>query len=223
MKISAIIPAKGNSERIQNKNLLKINNKTLVYQACEKVLNCKFIDNVYLDTESDEIKYNVKDLIPKGLKIIHRPFCLANNDIGANEMMIYGLHSIDECDLLLQTFCTSPLLTASTIDNCIQNYLENGYPKHDSFFTVLEVQEYFWKNSKTPMNFSTKELPNSFELDKLYMETHGLYGIMTSSLIETQTRVGKNPMLIKVPRLESLDINNREDVELIERVMNAAK
>lgn len=221
MKINIIIPAKGTSERIQNKNLLKINNQTLVYQACKKVLSCKFVDNVYLDTESDEIKYEVKDLLSMGLKLIHRPACLANNDIGANEMMIYGLHSISDCDLLLQTFCTSPLLKAETIDKCIQKYLDEGYPKYDSFFTVLEMQEYFWQNNK-PMNFSTKRLPNSFELDKMYMETHGLYGIMTSALIETKTRVGKNPMLLPISRLQSLDINIEEDLKLVKRVMNAS-
>ena len=83
------------------------------------------------------------------------------------------------------------------------------------------MQEYFWQNNK-PMNFSTKRLPNSFELDKMYMETHGLYGIMTSALIETKTRVGKNPMLLPISRLQSLDINIEEDLKLVKRVMNAS-
>jgi N-acylneuraminate cytidylyltransferase len=93
--------------------------------------------------------------------------------------------------------------------------------KHDSFFTVVDVQEYFWKNGKA-YNFSTKELPNSFELDILKMETHGLYGITVDSLLKNKTRVGNNPMMINITKMESLDINVEEDLQLIERIMNAS-
>ena len=221
MKANIIIPAKGTSDRLKNKNLLETDGESLVYRACKKLLRCNNIDNVYLDTESDEIKHDIKPLLSRGLKLIQRPRSLACNDIGANEMMVYALHSAEECDLLLQTFCTSPLLRAETIDDCIRIFLDNGFPKHDSFFTTIDVQEYFWKDNK-PMNFCEKELPNSFELEKMQMETHGLYGITTESLIQTKTRIGFNPMLINISKIESLDINTREDMDLIERILNAS-
>jgi len=217
MKINIVIPAKSSSTRIKAKNMIKINGKSLVYLACEKVLKCKNIDNVYLDTDSQEILSNINELIPKGLKIIKRSPLLANNDIGANEMMIYALHSTEECDLLLQTFCTSPLLSSETIDNCIERFLSNGSEQFDSFFTVVDIQEYLWKNNE-PINFSKEQLPNSFELEKIQVETHGLYGIRPTSLLENKTRVGKNPMLIGISKLESFDINEKEDIEILERL-----
>lgn len=222
MKINLIIPAKGTSKRIKNKNLHQINGKTLVFLACEKALKCNNVDGVYLDTESDDIISSVKPLFSKGLRLIKRHPSLATNDIGANEMMIYGLHSVDECDVLLQTFCTSPMLTSKTIDHCIEKFINHGLPKFDSFFTTVDIQEYFWKNGKS-YNFSIKELPNSFELDVLKMETHGLYGITVDSLLRSKTRVGNNPMMIGVSKIESLDINVDEDLELIERLMNVTK
>ena len=72
MKISIIIPAKGTSERLTNKNMLEINSKSLVYRACEKCLNSSLIDNVYLDTESEIMINSVSELVGKGLKIIKR-------------------------------------------------------------------------------------------------------------------------------------------------------
>jgi len=222
MKINIVIPAKGKSQRISNKNLYQINGKSLIYLACEKALNCKNIQNVYLDSESPDIIHSVKPLFNAGLKLINRHYSLANNDIGANEMMVYALHSVEECDILLQTFCTSPLLTSETMDKCIEMFVNKGIPKHDSFFTTTDVQEYFWKDNKA-YNFCTKNLPNSFDLPVLKMETHGLYGITTSALLEHKTRVGKNPMLITVPKIESLDVNVKDDLNLIERLMNAAK
>lgn len=217
MRINLIIPAKGSSQRIKNKNLCVVNGKSLVRLACEKALQCKNVSNVYLDTESEEIEYQVRDLLKEGLKIIKRPHELANNDIGANEMMVYGLHSVSECDVLLQTFSTSPLISSETIDDCIEKFLSN-FEKYDSFFTVIPVQEYFW-NESSAINFNPDKVPNSFELEKMYMETHGLYGIKTSTLIEKQTRVGFKPMQIEIPKIESFDVNVLEDLEIVERLM----
>lgn len=216
MNISIVIPAKGHSQRVHNKNLYRINGKSLVYQACEKVLNCKSINSFYLDTEDEAIIKDCEDLTSQGLQIIQRPKELATNFIGANELMIYALHSIDHCDLLLQTFSTSPLITAKTIDTCIEQFLDSK--DYDSFFTVTVQQEYLWNEDGKPINFSPVKLPNSFQLDKLYVETHGLYGIFTDTLLKTKTRIGYKPLLIPISLIEGMDINTEEDLEIIRRL-----
>ena len=220
MKIVAVVPAKGVSQRLENKNLYKINGATLIERACQKLLASKYIDAVYLDSESEAIKMHCEHLFSKGLKFIKRPKELATNETGANEMMIYGLHAIEECDLLIQTFATSPMITLETIDNCIENFLKEG-SDYDSFFTVTKMQEYFWDDQNNPINFDTTELPNSFELPPYFMETHGLYGIFTKSLLKTKTRVGSKPMLIEVPKIESLDVNDKEDLAMVELLLTS--
>ena len=160
MKVSLVIPAKGTSERVKNKNLIVINGKTLVRLACEKALMCDEVDNVYLDTESEAIIRDVLDLEKNGLCILKRPKELADNEIGANEMMMYALHQVDETDVLCQTFCTSPLITHTTIDDCISKFRKSN---NDSFFTVIKTQEYFWFDGK-PLNYSLDNVPNSFDM-----------------------------------------------------------
>ena len=67
-KIVAIIPIKQNSQRVKNKNFKKINNIPLYELTLKKLKKCNF-DEVYVDTDSDEIKkYCVKNKI----NIIHR-------------------------------------------------------------------------------------------------------------------------------------------------------
>ncbi len=217
MNISAVIPAKGKSNRVKNKNLYKIRGKSLIYRACEKTLNCKTISNVYLDTESDAIIEDCKDLITVGLKVIKRPKELANNYIGANELMVWALHSIEPCDLICQTFATSPMLTSKTMDNVINKFL--SLKGHDSFFTVLKLQEYFWTEKNYPMNFHVDRLPNSSELVPIFMETHGLYGIYPEVLLEGKTRIGKNSTMISIPKIESIDIDTEEDLEIARKLL----
>lgn len=217
MKIIAIIPAKGSSIRLKNKNLLSIGGESLVRIACKKALCSKYINEVYIDTESDFVLAQVQDLYREGLKVLKRPASLASNRTGANEMMMYGVHSVSECDVLLQTFSTSPTLTVETIDKSIEKFIEN-YEKYDSFFTVVKMQEYFW-DGKKEVNFNRKELPNSFELETMYMETHGLYGIKTEALIKNKTRIGENPLMIEVSKTESIDIDDYEDFLTAQGVM----
>ena len=52
MKIVAIIPIKKKSERVKNKNFLKINNKPLFQYLLEKVKKCDF-DEIYVDSDSE--------------------------------------------------------------------------------------------------------------------------------------------------------------------------
>lgn len=51
----AFLPVKGNSERIENKNCKLLDGKPLFLHTLEKLASCDFIDEVYLDSEADEI------------------------------------------------------------------------------------------------------------------------------------------------------------------------
>ena len=217
MNISVVIPAKGSSDRLREKNLIKVLDYSLTEMACEKFLKSKVIDNVYLDTDSEKIIDDVLHLFSKGLKLIRRPKELANNKITANDLIIYALHSIDKCDLILQSFVTSPLLKIETIDRCIKKFLNSK--KHNSFLTVESTQEYWWTKDGKPANFDTNKLPNSIDLEKIYKETHGLYGIYTNTLFKSKNRFGSNPMLIKISKVEGLDINDADDLKFLKAIM----
>jgi len=218
MKTTIIIPAKGTSTRLKNKNLLKIGEKSLVYLACEKCLKVSNIDYVYLDSESQEVIDDVSALIKHGLRIIKRPKYLASNEYSGNDLIVYEQTVIEKSDLILHTYATSPLITHSTIESCIQQFSESsGY---DSFFSAMHFQEYIWDNNG-PINFSLDTLPNAIDLPKqTVVETHGLYGITDSALSLYKRRLGAKVLPIEIPRSQSLDINYVEDYRLLEVLWN---
>jgi CMP-N-acetylneuraminic acid synthetase len=51
-KIVAFVPAKGSSDRIENKNTRLLDGLPLYLHAIRVVRSCEFIDEVYLDTDS---------------------------------------------------------------------------------------------------------------------------------------------------------------------------
>ena len=221
MKITAVIPAKGNSDRLKDKNLVKISDASLTEMACEKFLKSKVIDEVYLDTDSEKIIDDVYHLFAKGLKLIKRPKELANNNITANDLIIYALHRIEKCDLIIQSFVTSPLLKIETIDQCIKRFLQSK--NHDAFLTVENMKEYFWSKKGIPTNFDINVLPNSVDLKSIYKETHGLYGIYTKSLFQNKNRFGSKPLMIETSKIEGLDINDSEDLKILRAIIEYEK
>ena len=54
-KIIAIIPARGGSKGIKLKNLLKINNKSLIKIASEVLREVKYIDKIILSSDHESI------------------------------------------------------------------------------------------------------------------------------------------------------------------------
>ena len=66
-KILVIVPAKGNSKRLKNKNILKINRLPLVIRSAKEALKSKYVDELIVSSESKRIldickKYNINTL-----------------------------------------------------------------------------------------------------------------------------------------------------------------
>ena len=65
MQIIAIIPARGGSKGIPNKNIKKLNGKPLIAYSIEKALESNYINDVYVSTDCPLIakigrEYNAK-------------------------------------------------------------------------------------------------------------------------------------------------------------------
>ena len=219
MIVNAVIPAKGTSTRVKGKNLRRNSEgKSLTYLACEKCLQVSAIDNVYLDTDSQEIINDVEGLLVRGLKILHRPLELqrevpGNNRI--NELLVHAAENSEPCDIILHVHVTAPLLTAGTLQRAIEEYIEN-IDTHDSFFTATHFRDYLWTPDHQAVNFDPAgELVNCADLPKFWLESHGAYGIKTTALASLKRRVGRSPLPIEIPDIEAFDVNSEQDLKLL--------
>ena len=135
----------------------------------KKLKKCNF-DEVYVDTDSDEIKkYCVKNKI----NIIHRLKSLSKNTANGNDLLNYHAKIID-ADFYFQLFITAPLIKISSINNCISILKKSK--KHDSILTVQSLYTWFWFKKK-PVNYNPKILPRSQDAQPIIVETTALYGI----------------------------------------------
>ena len=212
-KIVAFIPSKGTSSRVKGKNAKKLGNKSLFLHVLDTALECDTIDEVYLDSESEEIFKLAKGRKHKELK---RDPKLATNDTDGNELLLNESSKVD-ADIYIQILPTAPFLSKETINRSVFNLIISK--DNDSSFAVIKDYCYLWDNSNSPKNYDPLKIPNSVDLDPTIIETMGLYIITKESLLKRKCRIGNNPLLHEVPLIESIDINTLEDFNFAEVIL----
>ena len=205
MKVVAFLPAKGTSSRVESKNLKLLDGKPLFLHTLEKLMECDFIDEVYLDTESDQ----VIDLASEtNCKVFKRDKDLASNASDGNKLFLNEVNHVD-ADIYIQILGTSPFIDINTIKQGIDAITNSDY---DSAVLIRNEKLYTW-NKKGP-NYDIEDIPNSFNLDDTIIETMGLYIVKKQTALETLRRVGNKPYLLEATPLEAIDVNWPEDFEL---------
>jgi len=210
-KTVAIIPIKSKSERIPGKNLKKINGVPFYQFLLKKLKKCNF-DEVYIDTDSKQVKEFAKK---NNFYVINRLKRLSTKNANGNDLLNYHFKLI-KADYYFQLFVTSPLLSVKSINKCIRKLTTNK--KIDSIFTTKSVYTWFWFKKK-PVNYNPKVLPRSQDSIPVIYETTGLYGIKREALKKYKSRIGKNPFFFEVDDHEALDIDNKKDLSYFKYIL----
>ena len=206
MKVVAFLPAKGSSERIANKNTQLLNGKPLFLHTLEKLCECDFIDEVYLDSESDEILNWAPYLRYVPLK---RDPALATNKTDGHQMFFNEVRQV-EADIYIQILCTSPFIEKETIKRGIDILASSE--RYDSAVLAKKEKQYTWQGSRPA--YDETHIPNSVNLPDTVVETMGLYIMKGEAARRLQRRYGNNVCLLEAKPIEAVDVNFPDDFAL---------
>lgn len=205
MRIVAVVPIKLNNERFPGKNTVVAGGKPLICHILNTLAGMDELDAIYVYC-SDE---SVTRYLPPRVQFLKRPCALDLPE--SNFTQIFGSFSEKiKADIYLYTHATAPLLTKQTLTACI-NKVKGG--EHDSAFTAELFQEFLWQDGK-PLNFDPAYVPRTQDLPKIYKETSGAYVFKRSVFEKYRRRVGEDPFLAVVSKIEAIDINYPDDLEL---------
>lgn len=145
MKIVAFIFARGGSKGLPKKNLLKINNITLIGHSINIAKKLVSPENIFLSTDNDEI---AEVGIKSGAQIINRPLELAQDN--SSEWLAWQ-HAINwvikhrgDFDIFLSLPATAPLRIMQDVENCITKFIKNK--QSDLLITVSKSRKSPWFN-----------------------------------------------------------------------------
>ncbi len=215
MKLKALLPMKGNSERVPNKNMRDFDGAPLYHAVMKSLLASKYIDQVVINTDSEIISKDAKEHFGDRVIIVDRPLEIQGDFVSMNDIIAYDINRLDG-EVFLQTHSTNPLLRAETIDRAIEKYM-NGAGEYDSVFGVTKVQTRFYSKDAQPVNHNPEELLRTQDLEPLYEENSNFYIFSKESFRNSgEKRIGLKPQIFEVNKLEAVDIDEPEDFKLAE-------
>lgn len=206
MKKAIFLPVKGMSERIKSKNLKMMDGKPLFLHTLEKICQMNFFDEVWLDTDSEEI-INLSSYLD--CSILRREPNLSTNRTDGNKLFLNELKYTD-ADIVTQILCTSPFISTDTIKLSVEQLIKNN--DYDSSVLVKKQRQYTWSGMNP--NYNIDNIPNSVDLPDTVIETMGLYTVWAEVARKVKRRIGDRPILINVSAVEAVDVNHKDDFEL---------
>lgn len=210
MKTVAIIPIKLDSKRIPGKNTKKFFDGTPLMSFIQRTcLQAKNIDEVYIYCSDDAVKPYVLD----GVKYLKRPKYLDGDSINANDFIKEFMKTVD-ADIYVNAHTTSPFAKTSTIEELVDK-VSSG--KYDSAFCAESFRTFMWKDEK-PLNFDPDHFPRTQDLPSIYGETSIAYVFTKESFLKHNRRLGMNPYIKEVGKIEAMDIDYPEDFEIANAV-----
>ncbi len=220
MKFIALLPMKGNSERVPNKNLKLFNNKPLYYYTLNTLLNSKYIDKVAINTDSKDIEKDVKNNFDNRVIILKRPEKICGDFVSMNTIINHDVDYFIDNTFFLQTHSTNPLLKTTTLDRGIEKFFEvYQVGAHDSVFSVTRFQTRFYEVDGRPINHDPNVLIRTQDLPILYEENSNFYIFTRESFKNNDNkRIGKTPFLFEIDKVEAIDIDELEDFTIAEAI-----
>lgn len=210
---------KGNSERVPNKNLKDFCGAPLYRKVLEVMLQSKYIDQVIVNTDSDQIKSDIRSNYGKAVKIHDRPQEIKGDFVSMNEIINNDLENSDGT-FYIQTHSTNPLLKVASVDKAIETMLSFSEKNNfDSIFSVTKIQTRLYDATGKALNHNPKELLRTQDLPPLFEENSNFYIFTKESFIASgNKRIGIRPFMFEIDKIEAVDIDEPQDFDIAEAI-----
>jgi len=214
-KIVALIPLRGGSKSIPDKNIRPIAGKPLCAWVLDAACGSGIFDQVVVSTDSQRISDVVHGL---GLevKIIERPPELAT-DLASTESVMQ--HAAQELffDVLVTIQATSPLVTVDDFIAARQEFMSKHF---DSLLTAVRVKRFFWQDDGTAINYQPLERPRRQDFNGTLMENGAFYFTKREILQQYGCRLGGRVGIYEMPPHAAIEIDEPDDWHVVERLLN---
>jgi N-acylneuraminate cytidylyltransferase len=230
MDVFAVIPARGGSNRIENKNIRDVGGKPLIAHTIEQANNSDIIDKSIVSTDDSEIRDVAVDYGAEAPFI--RPKELATDTAKSPPVIDHALewalnHGFDP-DMIVKLQVTSPLRTVADIDNGIGR-LSN----RDDAQSIVSVTEF-----DTPLQWAVEiddeqqmiphsdetslwaeNVPRSQAYPSIFHPNGALSAANVGPFRENVSFYLDRTLAYEMPPERSIDIDELYELELVDKLL----
>lgn len=212
MKTVAFVPIRLNSKRVEGKNLRMLAGKPLLQYIFDTLMDVKNVDEVYCFCSTSE----VQRYLPQGVKWLQREEELDRDSTLGKDIYNSFVRKVD-ADVYVLAHATSPFIKAATVANAVAK-VQSG--EFDSAFSAERIQTFTWFGGR-PLNYDLKHVPRTQDIVPVFVETSAFFIFGREVWTVLGQRIGNNPYIAEVDRIEGVDIDWPEDFDFAEKIAAA--
>jgi len=221
-KILCIIPARGGSKGIPDKNIKLLSGIPLVAHS---ILHAIYAGvpkkNIILSSDSQDILKIANDY---DIRPLERPSFISGDNSPTEDALLHALDYATKKDgvdyssvLLLQP--TSPIRFIKTINGFLDFSVLSSF---DSCLATTMFYDFFWEADgsygvSSSYDFNKRPMRQGLRKYK-HFDCGNMYFTRTNTLLENRCRLGNCVGIFNISHLEGLQIDTLEDFEIIDSI-----
>lgn len=221
VSLVALVPARGGSKGIPNKNIRSFCSQPLLYWVCKAAQDCAAVDAIYVSTDSAEIAEVARGLGLSKLHVVERAPETATDTASTESAMLdfCGRVQFDHVALLQ---ATSPLLTATELQQGCERVLSGVC---DSVLSVVRQKRFHWSLAATgvatPLNYDPAARPRRQDHEGTLVENGAFYITSRAGLLESGCRLNGRMGVVEMPEESYFEIDEASDWAIAEGLLRA--
>lgn len=219
-RILSLIPARGGSKGIKDKNIINLNGHPLISYTIKSAIESKYIDSVVVSTDSEKIAQISREC---GASVpFMRPAELAVDTSKTIDAVIHAIEFLrsrnHEFDVLVLLQPTQPLRDASDVDSSIELFFEKGMKglasislADDNPILIRTID----KNGEMASLIGRNSTCRRQDMPKYYRVNGCIYINKVDEITEA-TSFNDNPIGYVMEQNHSVDIDEMKDLVVAE-------
>ncbi len=221
MNYVALIPLRGGSKSIPDKNVRRIAGKALCLWTIEAASKAASIDAVFVATDSEKIRAVVEAAgLPK-VSVIGRSAETATDTASTESVMLEFAEQRDFENLILIQ-ATSPLLESKDLEGGISLFESS---KADSLLSVVPQKRFIWNPSEgglsLPQNYDPTKRPRRQDFSAYQVENGAFYISGREGLMRTKSRLFGNIAAFEMGEETFHELDEPVDFVIIEKFLES--
>ncbi len=217
MTVVAIIPARGGSKGIPDKNLREVGGLPLVRWPINAARQSKLIDVVYVSTDDPRIA----DIAQHGATVINRPARLATDESFTPPTIVHAIESIaPQPEIIVVLQCTTPFTNATDIDAAVMLLLDNATA--DCVVSVCRDARFQLRIAPTGLGVDwdwltfdrSREEIRRQDLPDTYCLNGGIFAYRTEAFLAHETMCFGDMRFRIMPEERSIEIDTPYDLHM---------
>tara|TARA_R110000851_G_scaffold328457_1_gene499107 strand:+ start:1498 stop:2169 length:672 start_codon:yes stop_codon:yes gene_type:complete len=215
----AVIPARGGSKGLKNKNFYPLNGKPLIAYSIEAVLGADCFDTVLVSTDSEEIASIAESY---GVRVYNRPPEYATDKMTVLEALVAMMDDVPRHDIFSYFLPTCPLVSSEDIKEGVSllDHRTGSVVSVVSYADPIQLAMIKRGDEMIPIfDNLTAGLTNSRYLQKYYKPSGAFYMSWWDNLIKNKNFFVGNVKGYEMPKKRSVDIDDLMDIRYAELIL----